>query len=65
VHIHPIIIVFALTAGGELFGVWGVVFAMPAACIIKVILSITIELHRSEFDWKPKPQPTRISIAYV
>jgi predicted PurR-regulated permease PerM len=65
VKIHPIVIVFALTAGGELFGLWGVVFAMPVACIIKVLVSIVIELHRSAFDWKPKPQPTRISIPYV
>lgn len=65
VKIHPVIIVFALTAGGELFGLWGVVFAMPVACVIKVLLSIAIELHRSAFNWKPKPQPTRISIPYV
>jgi predicted PurR-regulated permease PerM len=65
VRIHPIVIVFALTAGGELFGIWGVVFAMPVTCIIKVILSIVIELHRSAFNWKPKSQPERISIPYV
>ncbi|HUT86167.1 MAG TPA: AI-2E family transporter [Elusimicrobiales bacterium] len=65
VKIHPIVIVFALTAGGELFGLWGVVFAMPVTCMIKVILSIAIELHRSAFNWKPKLQPARISIPYV
>jgi len=65
VQVHPVIIVFALLAGAELFGVWGVIFAMPVTCILKVFLSIAMELQRTEFAWKPKPEPTRISIPYV
>ncbi|MFA5160749.1 MAG: AI-2E family transporter [Elusimicrobiales bacterium] len=65
VKVHPIVILFSLLAGAELFGIWGVVFAMPVTCMLKVFLSIAIELHRTEFAWKPKPEPTRISIPYI
>ncbi|MCX5783787.1 MAG: AI-2E family transporter [Elusimicrobia bacterium] len=65
VRIHPVIIVFSLLVGAELFGIWGIIFAMPVTCIIKVLLNIAFELHRAEFSWKPKPEPTRISIPYI
>jgi len=65
VKVHPTVIVFSLLVGAELFGIWGVIFAMPATCIVKVFLEIAVELHRTEFDWKPRPEPTRISIPYT
>ena len=65
VKVHPIVIVFSLLAGAEMFGIWGVIFAMPVTCMLKVFLSIAIELHRTEFNWKPRPEPTRISIPYI
>jgi predicted PurR-regulated permease PerM len=36
VGISPMAIIFAVFAGGELFGVWGLVLAIPAAAIFKV-----------------------------
>jgi predicted PurR-regulated permease PerM len=36
---HPLLIIFSLLAGGSLFGVWGILFAVPAAASIKVTLS--------------------------
>ncbi|MGI6453283.1 MAG: AI-2E family transporter [Syntrophomonadaceae bacterium] len=36
---HPLLIVFALLAGGKLFGIWGMVFAVPITAALKVILS--------------------------
>jgi predicted PurR-regulated permease PerM len=65
VKVHPVVIVFSLLAGAEMFGIWGVIFAMPATCVLKVFLNIAIELHRTEFNWKPRPEPTRISIPYI
>lgn len=38
VRLHPIWIVFALLAGGELAGVWGMLLAVPFAAVLKVIL---------------------------
>lgn len=37
VGVSPIAIIFAVFAGGELFGLWGVVLAIPAAALFKVI----------------------------
>ncbi len=36
--LHPLLVIFALLAGGELAGFWGVLLAVPAAAAIKVIL---------------------------
>jgi len=65
VKLSPALIIFALMAGAELGGFWGIVFAIPVTCIIKEVLLISLELQETEFAWKPKPEPTRISIPYT
>ncbi len=65
VELNPAIILLALMAGAEIGGIWGVVFAIPVTCIIKEVLHIAVELQETEFRWKPKPEPTRISIPYT
>ncbi|MDA8243058.1 MAG: AI-2E family transporter [Elusimicrobia bacterium] len=65
VALNPAIILLALMAGGEIGGLWGVLFSIPVTCIVKEILQIAIELQETEFRWKPKPEPTRISIPYT
>ncbi|MBI4801034.1 MAG: AI-2E family transporter [Elusimicrobia bacterium] len=65
VELSPAIILFALMAGGTAGGIWGVIFAIPVTCIIKEIIQIAVELQETEFRWKPKPEPTRISIPYT
>lgn len=37
--IHPLVIVFALLAGGKLLGIWGMLVAVPAAALLKVLIS--------------------------
>lgn len=34
---HPLLMVFALLAGGELFGIWGLLAAVPVVAVIRVI----------------------------
>ncbi|OGR40925.1 MAG: hypothetical protein A2X35_03065 [Elusimicrobia bacterium GWA2_61_42] len=65
VKLNPAVILLALMAGAEIGGIWGVIFSIPVTCIIKEILQIAIELQETEFRWKPKPEPTRISIPYT
>jgi predicted PurR-regulated permease PerM len=65
VELNPAIILLALMAGGEIGGVWGVIFSIPVTCILKELLQIAVELQETEFHWKPKPEPTRISIPYT
>jgi len=35
---HPLVIIFVLLAGGTLFGLWGIILALPAAAVLKVLL---------------------------
>jgi predicted PurR-regulated permease PerM len=37
VGVSPIAIIFAVFAGGELFGLWGLVLAIPAAALVKCL----------------------------
>lgn len=37
VGVSPMAIIFAVFAGGELFGMWGLVLAIPAAAVFKVV----------------------------
>lgn len=46
VRLHPVLIVFAVLAGFELGGFPGLVFAVPVAAVIKVILSLTVGERR-------------------
>ena len=38
VGLHPILAIFALVIGGELFGIWGMLFSVPIAGSIQAIL---------------------------
>jgi predicted PurR-regulated permease PerM len=37
--LHPLVIVFALLAGGQLLGIWGMLLAVPVTAIFKVIVN--------------------------
>jgi len=65
VDLNPAVILLALMAGAEIGGIWGIVFSIPVTCILKELLQIAVELQETEFRWKPKPEPTRISIPYT
>jgi predicted PurR-regulated permease PerM len=38
--LHPLIVIFSILAFGKLFGLWGVLFAVPLAAIIKIVIKI-------------------------
>ena len=39
VGVHPAVSLIALIAGGELFGIWGAIFASPIAGLVQAILT--------------------------
>lgn len=43
IGLHPVAVIFAIMAGGQLFGFIGVLLALPVAAVIRVLLS---HLHR-------------------
>ncbi len=54
VRLHPVLMLFAILAGFELGGVLGLIFAVPAAAVVKVVLSVTMR-NRQE-NWLFKQQ---------
>lgn len=46
VGLHPLAIMLALLVGGSLFGFFGLVFAVPAACVLKVLLAALKESYQ-------------------
>jgi predicted PurR-regulated permease PerM len=39
IGLHPVVVLFAVLAGGHLFGFFGILLALPAAAVIAVVLA--------------------------
>ncbi|HKR76380.1 MAG TPA: AI-2E family transporter, partial [Rhodanobacter sp.] len=46
IGLHPVAVIFAVLAGGELFGFIGVLLALPAASVVMVLLRYLMERYR-------------------
>lgn len=46
IGLHPVAVIFAIMAGGTLFGFFGVLVALPVAAVIKVFLMLINERYR-------------------
>ena len=58
VGLHPLWIVFALMAGGSLFGILGMLLAVPVAAVIGVLVGFAIlKYKKSPIYKKHKPKP--------
>lgn len=55
VGLHPLWILFALLAGGSLFGILGMLLAVPVAAVIGVLAGFVIQLYKQSPFYK-KPQ---------
>ncbi|HHW13451.1 MAG TPA: AI-2E family transporter [Firmicutes bacterium] len=51
VGLHPVLVIFALLAGGQLFGFGGMLLAVPAAAVARVVLQFAFR------RWLPEEQP--------
>ncbi len=52
-HVHPILVLLAVIAGGELAGLAGVVFAVPALAVLRVFF----DFLRVRLRKRPEPEP--------
>ncbi len=43
VGLHPLVVIFSLLAGGELYGLPGMLLAVPAAAILRVIVRFALQ----------------------
>jgi putative permease len=47
IGLHPVWIIFAVFAGGNILGFVGILFALPIAGIIKILLTHLISYYKS------------------
>lgn len=60
IGLHPVAVIFAVLAGGQLFGFTGVLLALPVAAVIMVLLRHVHDLYKlSDLYAEPPVDPTR------
>lgn len=59
VHLHPVWVIFALFAGGTLFGFVGVVLAVPAAAVVGVLTRFALTRYRASGLYDPSQPDNR------
>ncbi|HSX60459.1 MAG TPA: AI-2E family transporter [Tahibacter sp.] len=58
IGLHPVAVIFAVLAGGELFGFLGVLLALPAAAVVMVLLRYVHERYTASHLYQPaEPVP--------
>ncbi len=53
IGLHPVAVIFAVLAGGQLFGFFGVLLALPMAAVVVVLLRHTHDAYRSSTLYGP------------
>ena len=48
IGLHPVIVIFAVAAGGQLFGFFGILLALPAAAVLSVLVRFAYYQYLSE-----------------
>lgn len=48
IGLHPVIVIFAVAAGGQLFGFFGILLALPAAAVLSVLVRFAFERYLRE-----------------
>jgi predicted PurR-regulated permease PerM len=60
IRLHPVWVMFALFAGATLFGLGGVIFAVPAAAVVGVLVRFALMRYRRSDVYDPRqPQVVR------
>jgi predicted PurR-regulated permease PerM len=57
IGLHPVAVIFAVLAGGQLFGFFGILLALPAAAVVRVLLGYAHERYvKSELYGPQSPE---------
>jgi predicted PurR-regulated permease PerM len=48
IGLHPVLIIFAIVAGGQLFGFFGILLALPAAAVLSVMVRFAYHRYLKE-----------------
>jgi predicted PurR-regulated permease PerM len=54
IHLHPVWVIFALFAGGQLYGFVGILVAVPAAAVIGVLARFALARYRASALYDPR-----------
>jgi len=57
IGLHPVAVIFAVLAGGELFGFLGILLALPVASVIMVVLRYLYERYRQSQLYTTTTEP--------
>ena len=60
IGLHPVLVIFAVAAGGQLFGFFGILLALPAAAVLSVLIRFAYNRYlkeHPELDLEPDPEP--------
>lgn len=59
IKLHPVWVIFALFAGGFLYGFVGILFALPIAAALGVLLRYVLELYMKSPYYSGQPLPSK------
>ncbi|WP_342455194.1 AI-2E family transporter [Spartinivicinus poritis] len=59
IGLHPVAVIFAILAGGQLFGFVGILIALPVAAIIMVLLRHLHDIYKLSDLYHTAPEPTQ------
>jgi predicted PurR-regulated permease PerM len=48
IGLHPVMVIFAIAAGGQLFGFFGILLALPAAAVLSVVVRFAFNRYLKE-----------------
>jgi len=48
IGLHPVIVIFSVAAGGQLFGFFGILLALPAAAVLSVLVRFAYRNYLAE-----------------
>jgi predicted PurR-regulated permease PerM len=65
VHLHPLIFLLALMVGGKIFGFIGLLFAVPAACVIKALIMVAWDWYVTEAQISVRPHLPEATAPYT
>ena len=61
IGLHPVLIIFAVVAGGQLFGFFGILLALPAAAVLSVVVRFAYDRYLKEHPESVVDTPSDVS----
>lgn len=57
IGLHPVLVIFAVAAGGQLFGFFGILLALPMAAVLSVLIRFAYRNYLAEHPEAVEPLP--------